>query len=81
VSGSYLYGVVETLATGSELWVSNGTQAGTALLEINPVEGGGANPTRLTDVDGTLFFIANDGNTGDELWKTRGTAGTTSPRR
>lgn len=31
----------------------------------------------LTDVDGTLFFVADDGFTGEELWKSDGTtAGT-----
>ena len=32
-----------------------------------------SNPTQLTDVNGTLFFRANDGN-GNDLWKTDGTA-------
>src|SRR5205807_2023500 len=32
---------------------------------------------QLTNVNGTLFFVANDGTTGNELWKTDGTpAGT-----
>ncbi len=34
-------------------------------------------PKYLTDVNGTVFFVANDGLIGDELWKSDGTkAGT-----
>jgi len=38
---------------------------------------GSAHPKRLTEVNGTLFFTANDGVTGTELWKTDGTPGGT----
>src|SRR5262249_18382774 len=34
----------------------------------------GSNPANLTNVNGTLFFTANDGITGTELWKSDGTA-------
>ena len=34
------------------------------------------NPTDLTNVDGTLYFEADDGLDGDELWKS--TASSTS---
>ena len=38
---------------------------------------GGSEPTKLTNVNGVLYFVANDGITGDELWKSNGTgAGT-----
>ena len=33
-----------------------------------------SSPNFLTDVKGTLFFIANDDPTGNELWKSDGTA-------
>ena len=37
----------------------------------------GSNPARLTNVNGTLYFSANDGN-GVGLWKSDGTAAGTS---
>ena len=59
--------------TGTELWKSDGTESGTVLVEdINP--GGSSFPQYLTNVAGTLFFFANDGNSGQELWKSDGTA-------
>lgn len=66
---------------GNELWKSDGTSAGTVLvkdieLDFNP-EYGGSNPQSLTNVNGTLFFVADDGLHGRELWKSDGTeAGT-----
>src|SRR6188474_2881820 len=33
-----------------------------------------SNPTELTNVGGTLFFAADDGLTGTELWKSDGTS-------
>jgi ELWxxDGT repeat protein len=73
---------------GLELWKSDGTAAGTALVkDINPGAASSfpsdergsldlQNP--LTDVNGTLFFDADDGIHGLELWKSDGTArGTT----
>ena len=60
--------------------MADGTAAGTVLLaDINPGSAGsnptGSNPNRLlTNVNGTLFFRANDGTHGTELWKSDGTA-------
>jgi ELWxxDGT repeat protein len=65
---------------GRELWKSDGTRAGTVLVkDINPGpdSAGYYGPTELTDVRGTLFFSADDGVHGRELWKSDGTeAGT-----
>jgi ELWxxDGT repeat protein len=67
---------------GDELWKSDGTEAGTVLIkDINlgmiGLAPAGSYPENLTDVNGTLFFIATDGATGNELWKSDGTeAGT-----
>jgi ELWxxDGT repeat protein len=65
---------------GRELWKSDGTAAGTVLVKvINSGRGNGLDflNTSLTDVDGTLFFVAKDGTQGYQLWKSDGTgAGT-----
>ncbi len=74
---------------GRELWESDGTTAGTTLLkDINPLQGysydgtyypgpQSSYPGQFTAVGGSLYFTANDGTDGDELWKTDGTtAGT-----
>ncbi len=62
---------------GTELWVSDGTINGTKVVkDINPGVAS-SNPISLTDVNGTLYFAANDGIDGIELWQSNGTtAGT-----
>ena len=65
---------------GRELWSTDGTGAETKLVkDINPgfAEGSVAGYWRLTNFAGTLFFGANNGVNGHELWKSNGTlAGT-----
>lgn len=67
---------------GSELWVSDGSAAGTRLVkDINPGVTSSL-PSFITAVNGGLtplvFFIANGPDTGVELWRSDGTeAGTT----
>lgn len=72
--------------TGRDLWKSDGTEAGTVKVkDINPAivdPGIGFGGIRLqggffTNVNGTLFFQANDGTSGSELWKSDGTEGGT----
>ena len=55
-------------ANGFELWKSDGTEAGTALVKDIRPSSGTLSPSYLTDVNGTLFFTANDGTNGVELW-------------
>jgi len=72
-----LYFAADDGVTGSELWRSDGTEAGT--LRVKDVRPGadGSSPASLVDVSGTLYFAADDGVNGGELWKSDGTeAGT-----
>lgn len=53
---------------GPELWSSDGTAAGTH-LEIDLAAGPtGSSPTDLTLADDRLFFVADDGVSGWQLW-------------
>jgi len=59
---------------GRELWMSDGTTGGTALVkDIHPGPGH-SSPDELTAVGDTVYFAANDSNHGRELWKSDGTA-------
>ncbi|MFW9264324.1 beta strand repeat-containing protein, partial [Nostoc sp. CALU 546] len=52
-----------------ELWKSDGTEAGT--LRVKDIYPGlaGSNPNNLTYVNGKLYFFADNGNTGQELFQ------------
>jgi ELWxxDGT repeat protein len=51
-----------------ELWRTDGTTAGTKLvMDIDPE--GASRPQALTNVNGSLYFTANDGTHGRELWR------------
>lgn len=79
--GGTIYFWADDGVHGKELWKSNGSTAGTALVkDINP-GAAGALPEKpgvflaYTEVaGGTLYFAANDGVHGTELWKTNGTS-------
>lgn len=60
--------------TGSELWKSDGTAAGTVIVkDINP-GAGHAVPESLSVMGNYVYFNANDGTVGTELWRSDGTA-------
>ncbi len=67
-NGKLYFKATDGLA-GDELWVSDGTRAGTVLAaDINPGAGGSA-LSKLTQVDNELYFVATAQGTGEELWK------------
>src|SRR5262249_56022389 len=66
---------------GAELGKSDGTAAGTGMVaDINPGANSASPLFHLlpdcspTNVNGTIFFTADDGVQGVELWKSDGTA-------
>jgi ELWxxDGT repeat protein len=76
--GSTLFFAANNGVSGIELWKSNGAGAGTVLVkDINPDNLGmmpSSYPNNLTNVNGTLFFTANNGVSGTELWTSNGAA-------
>src|SRR4051812_6362377 len=73
VSGNQFFFRADDGTHGLELWVSDGTAAGTHLVKDIALGAASAAPTLLTDVNGTLFFIS-----GGDLYRSDGTsAGTT----
>jgi ELWxxDGT repeat protein len=58
----------------AELWVTDGTAAGTKrVVDINP--NGSSVPDDYFVFNNTLYFTANDGRNGRELWKSNGADG------
>jgi ELWxxDGT repeat protein len=74
VSNNRLFFVADDGTHGEELWVSDGTPAGTVLVKDIYPGGNPSSPGNLTSFNDTIFFTADDGTHGTELWKTDGTA-------
>jgi ELWxxDGT repeat protein len=76
--GSTTYFTADDGVHGRELWRTDGTAAGTAMVkDINPGSAA-SNVGNLGNLNGTLFFTADDGTHGSELWKSDGTAAGTT---
>jgi ELWxxDGT repeat protein len=63
-----LFFVVQDAASGKELWKSDGTPLGTSLVADIMSGIAGSNAAGLFNAAGTLFFSADDGTHGAELW-------------
>ena len=75
--GTRIFFTAETASHDRELWVTDGTAAGThEVKDINPT--GSSWPMDLTPMGGKLYFFADDG-TGYQLWKSDGTIKGTKP--
>jgi len=74
-----LYFVAYNDTSGSELWKSDGTKAGTVLVKDIYAGSSGSYPNYLTAFKGLLFFQASDNSSGSELWKSNGTDAGTLP--
>lgn len=75
--GKRVYFSADDGVHGREVWMTDGTADGTRMLaDIRPGTPGtpGSSPMSLTVADGKLFFQADDGQHGTELWVSDGTA-------
>ncbi len=72
--GNTLFFTADNGVNGTELWKSDGTEAGTVLVKDIRPGSSSSNLRSLTAVGNTLFFTADDGVNGRELWKSDGTA-------
>ncbi len=75
-----VYFFADDNSSGIELWSSDGTAAGTAMVKDIYPGSGSSNPMMYSEiiaVGNTLFFPAQDATGNLELWKSDGTAGGT----
>lgn len=77
VVGDLMYFAATNGTNGRELWVTDGTTAGTRMVKDIAPGSAGSTPTDLVAIGTTLYFAADGGN-GRELWKSDGTAAGTA---
>jgi ELWxxDGT repeat protein len=75
--GQALFFVASDGVHGRELWKSDGTRAGTALVKDIHPSASDSGPSSLTGLGSRLFLAANDGTRGRELWRSDGAASRT----
>ncbi|MCL6434297.1 MAG: tandem-95 repeat protein [Leptolyngbyaceae cyanobacterium HOT.MB2.61] len=77
--GDVVYFAANDGSNGTEVWRSDGTEAGTVLVaDIHTALGSGSTPSNFRAVGNNLFFSANNGISGTELWKIDLTTGVAS---
>lgn len=83
LSNNRIFFVANDAKTGKELWVSTGASGNATLVkDIRTTSAGigltqGSAPTHLVNANGRIFFLADDGVNGRELWTSTGTAAST----
>lgn len=74
VNGTLYFGALNGFSPfgNSELFKSDGTEAGTVLVKDIRTDPYGSFPSDLVNVDGTLYFTARNDTNGRQLWKSDG---------
>ena len=72
-NGQLYFRADDGTGSGKELWRYDGTNAPQRVTDLNPgtdpnLTSGNADPTNLQGFNGQLYFRANDGTNGTELW-------------
>lgn len=76
--GDTLFFSANDIEHGTELWRTDGTEAGTALVKDIYSGTASSDPAELIAVGALLYFSAEDGVHGTELWRSDGTTAGTS---
>ena len=77
LNGKMLFSA-STAAAGNELWITDGTAAGTTMVKDIRTGSDSSYPGNMTSAGDKVYFRANDGTNGLELWVTDGTANGTT---
>jgi len=72
--GNQLLFVAHHESYGRELWRSDGSANGTALVKDINIGRSGGSYSNFLEFKGMVYFIANDGVNGYQLWNTDGTS-------
>ena len=77
VTATHVFFAAQTASSGIELWRSDGTNAGTAMLKDLNSGAPSSNPRAFYPLNNLLLFVATTADFGEEVWRTDGTvAGT-----
>lgn len=79
VAGTQLFYTGYSADTGGELWVTDGTSAGTRLVKDIKPGPLGSSPVNMLAVGNAVYFSARDATSGFRLWRSDGSEAGTVP--